>query len=277
MERIPYEIFGHPIKDRSKQAEKDRKRRWCPFVNKKCSKQSRLEYPFGVCSVRYENELIAICPKRFRQQDLVFKDIAKAAFGSLHNLLLFDEIKLGDIGSCDFVVVKHKPLKKDIEDFMIVEFQTGQTTGTGNLVQAFRDFRNGKELSGKHYGFSMNFFDIWKREFTQILFKGMVMEHWGKQIFWVVQTPVFQYLVKKYHLKGFHKALRSSTIFVTYDLKLAGKRSRLCLEGYHSITIDNLFKSLKHNQPIPDIQDFLAKISKRIGRKKTLELHLAEK
>ena len=53
MIKHPAEVFGHPIDVRSPQAESERSRYWCPFVDDVCDKKTRLApYPMGVCSVQ---------------------------------------------------------------------------------------------------------------------------------------------------------------------------------------------------------------------------------
>ena len=60
----PAEIFGYSIGNRSKEAQDVRERHWCPFVNRRCNKKSRLiDFPFGVCSVEYSGEIHTICPR----------------------------------------------------------------------------------------------------------------------------------------------------------------------------------------------------------------------
>ena len=44
----PVEIFGYHFSDNSLEAKQVRKKHWCPFKDRLCSKKSRLiDYPFG--------------------------------------------------------------------------------------------------------------------------------------------------------------------------------------------------------------------------------------
>ena len=157
MAKHPAEIFGHTIEHKQKVTVKGRRKYWCPFVDKKCNKQSRLiKFPMGVCSVKYGDQVIALCPRRFLQDEIVFEDIADHYFGTRHDLLVFSEVRLPDVGTFDYVMLKHKPLSYEIEDFVIIEFQTGQTTGTGNLVKAFKDLLDGEDVKEKTYNFGLN-------------------------------------------------------------------------------------------------------------------------
>ena len=56
----------------------------------------------GVCSVRYNHETIALCPRRFLQDKTVFKDIADNYFKTRNDLVIFNEIGLPHTGTFDF-------------------------------------------------------------------------------------------------------------------------------------------------------------------------------
>ena len=220
MAKYPSEIFGYPHSNTSSKATEVRAKHWCRFVDKVCYKQSRLiDYPFGVCSAHVNGDEVALCPRRFLDGHTVFTDIAQHHFKTINDILVFSEIRLEDIGSFDFVMVKHRPMSPEIEDFAAIEFQTGQTTGTGKLVQGLKDYLEGKDILQKSYGFGLNLYDIWKRTFTQILNKGVIMENWKKKIYWVVQEPVYKYFETRYSLQSLDLQPEHSTIFALYNLK----------------------------------------------------------
>ena len=88
------------------------------------------------------------------------------------NVLLFSEVKLKRIGTFDFVLVKHKPISDEIDDFCVVEFQTDSTTGTGKLVRAIEDYIQDKDITKNSYAFGMNTYNTIKLSFIQMLNKG---------------------------------------------------------------------------------------------------------
>ncbi|MDY6986863.1 MAG: NotI family restriction endonuclease [Thermodesulfobacteriota bacterium] len=276
MAKHPAEVFGYPIGARSAKAKAARRSYWCPFVDEKCNKQSRLvRYPMGVCSVQYGNQVVALSPRRFLQDNTVFKDIADHHFKTRDNLLLFSEVGLAGTGNFDFVMVKHKPLSSHIEDFVIIEFQTGQTTSTGKLVQALKDYLRGKDVKGKSYAFGLNMADIWKRSFTQILNKGIVLEKWGHKIYWVVQEPVYQNLLDRYNLNGMGYRNKHTTVFAIYDLKSEKGKYNLFQTRIESSTIDNLFEAFRNNPNIPPKDAFVDKLQTKLRAKMQLKLNLA--
>jgi len=275
MAKYPSEIFGYHHSNRSPEATQIRNKGWCPFVNQRCSKGSRLitDRPFGVCTAHVNGNEFALCPRRFLDGHVVFKDIAKHKFNTTNDILIFPEIEIKGIGNLDYVMVKHKPLSAEIEDFAAVEFQTAQTTQTGKLVQGFLDYLAGKSVAQKSYNFGINSYDIWKRTFTQILTKGVVMEHWGKKIYWVVQEPVYRYFEARYHLQNLTLDEDHSTIFSLYDLKPGRERFKLVSTRKISASMDILFDAFRNNPDIPSLDEFLNNLKEKIASHAYLSLN----
>ncbi len=275
MHKFPSDIFGYPYYNRGEKAEKTRTTHSCPFVDKKCYKQSRLvSIPFGVCSVHYHDEDIAVCPRRFLDEGKIFYDLALTHFSSIDNILVFSEVRLPNTGSFDFVMVKHKPLSIEIEDFIVIEFQTGQTTGTGALVQGFKDFLNGESIAYRNYGFGLNLYDIWKRTFTQVLNKGIILENWGQSIYWVVQEPVYKYFEDRYNLGNIGAGTKYSTNFAIYNMVSSEEKFELVLSRMTSATIDQLFSAFRNNPDIPSKDEFTGMLQSKIEAEMHLKLNL---
>ena len=276
MAKYPSEVFGYYWKDTSIEARSAKKNYHCPFHDSRCYKKSRLvDYPFGVCTAHTDGKEIALCPRRFLEKGIIFRDIAKAHFGSIHNILVFSEVGLTGIGNFDFVMVKHKPLSTVIEDFAVIELQTGQTTSTGKLVQGFRDFMESGTIAPKAaYNFGINTYDIWKRTFTQILNKGIILEKWKRKIFWVVQEPIFEYFRVKYRLGDIKYDPNHSSVFLLYDLKLAGNRLVLSQTQKYSSTIDALFEAFRKNDEIPPVEKFVERLQTKVDSDFKLGLRL---
>jgi hypothetical protein len=217
---------------------------------------------------------IALCPRRFLDGHTVFADIAKHHFKTTKDILVFSEVRLEAVGSFDFVMVKHKSLSPEIEDFAAIEFQTGQTTGTGQLVQGLKDHVAGSNVKTKSYGFGLNLYDIWKRTFPQILNKGVIMEHWGKKIYWVVQEPVYKYFEGRYNLQrlAFHED--HSTPFSLYDLKVTGQNLELVASRKISASMDQLFGAFRNNPNIPSVEKFQKTLAKKIHTGAQISLRL---
>jgi len=277
MPKRPEEIFGFDINDDSADAKAVRENHLCPFLSQECTKQSRLlrNIPFGVCSVKYDDKVLALCPNRFLEDSIVFENIAQDYFGSTDNILLFSEIGVTGIGRIDFVLVKHRQLSSDIEDFCGVEFQTGQTTSTGALVQAYQDYLAGEDIRERNYSFGINYADIWKRTFTQILNKGIVFEHWEQTIYWVVQEDIYMDFAGRYGLADHTTFTRDdATVFAIYDLVADDIGYGLKPTRKISASVDELFHAFRHNTDIPSKQAFLRRIKDRIEQKAQLDFNL---
>jgi hypothetical protein len=279
MAKYPSEIFGYYWKDTSIEAKSAKKNHHCPFHNSVCYKKSRLvDYPFGICTAHTEGKEIALYPRRFLERGIIFRDIAKAHFGSIHNILVFSEVGLPGIGNFDFVMVKHRPLSTVVEDFAVIELQTGQTTSTGKLVQGFKDLMETGTLAPKATNnFGINIYDIWKRTFTQILNKGIILEKWKRKIFWVVQEPIFEYFRHKYRLGDIKYDPSHSSVFLLYDLKLTANRLVLSQTNKYSSTIDALFEASRKNDEIPPVEKFVERLQTNVDSDLKLGLRLDRK
>jgi len=279
------EWFGFPIEVHSSEAMHYRQTHRCPFAsgNPPCIKRTRLlPYPFGVCSVDFSpHGILALCPYRFLEGHQVFRDIAQHYFGTLDNLLLFTEVRVPGqsvLGRFDYILARHAPLSNEILDFVMIEFQAAQTTSTGALVQAVRDYLEGNlnDASRGHYNFGINWADIWKRSLIQALLKGMAAEAWHSALYWVVQTPIYDNLAHRYGLptaeqgispEAAHKAVR----FALYDLQREGEAIHLTGPQWLAFSIDDLFHALRHQIHLPERQEMLAHLQSLL-RNPTLSL-----
>ncbi|MFO8011497.1 MAG: hypothetical protein R6U89_11945, partial [Dehalococcoidia bacterium] len=155
------------------------------------------------------------------------------------------------------------------EDFAVVEFQTGQTTGTGKLVKGLEDVMDGQNISDRNYKFGLNLYDIWKRSFTQILSKGIALESWEKKIYWVVQEQVFENLVNRYTLGSMKYHLDHSTVFATYDIVKRRNYPELVHRNWQSASVDSLFDAFRQNFKVPNREKFestlKAKVQAQLG------------
>ena len=268
----PNEIFGFPVENKSREAKDARKKYYCQFSEDKCDKQSRLiRYPMGICSVNHSKTKPIICPHRFLESNIVFRNVSKDIFGTTDNVLLFSEVHLSNVGSFDFVLVKHKPISNKVDDFCIVEFQSDSTTGTGELVKALKDFINGKNVLKNKYKFGMNTYNTLKLSYIQMLIKGQVMEKWNKNIIWIIQKYVFDNMVKRFKLVNLDYKRQNYTKYFIYDLKKTKLSYNLQLVNKKSTTVRNLLRAFTH-QTTPNIDEFVSVLEKKIRLKLGLSL-----
>lgn len=263
----PNEVFTYPVECKTEKAKSTVSQYYCKFLEDKCNKQSRLiNYPMGVCSVNYNANKIIICPHRFLEDNLVFVNICKEVFGSTDNVLRFSEVKLTNVGSFDFVLVKHKPISNKSDDFCIVEFQSDSTTATGKLVEALKDFMKGDEVLKKKYNFGMNTYNTIKLSYIQMLIKGQVVEKWGKNIFWVVQKYVYENMVNRFKLSTMDYSEEKKTKYHIYDLIENKDIYSLKLIDKKSSSVANLLKAFTH-QPTPSLDKFIEVLEHKVRLK----------
>jgi len=120
----------------------------------------------------------------------------------------------------------------------------------------------------------INMYDIWKRTFTQILNKGIIME----KIFWVVQDPIFSYFQKKFRLTDMGYDKSHCSVFSLYDLKEKGGRFNLLPTRMFSSTVDALFDAFRRNDDIPPpVEKFVERLESKLSGDMKIALHLSRK
>lgn len=212
----------------------------------------------------------AICPHRFEEQVLVeggskvFRDIALHYFGDLSNIVAFPEVKLPNVGTVDYVLIRHKPMKPEVEDFVSVEFQSDSTTGTGHLVQGIKDFFIGDDLQGKSYMFGMNTYDSIKRAMTQLMNKGIVYESWGTKCYWVIQEYIYENLVNRYGFRSDGFSPNHASRFALYNLVPDDERLTLELNRYISVSVDDVYQGMRNNPNMPEKKEFVDRLNARL-------------
>lgn len=267
----PAEIFGYPIANHSTKAQTVRERYWCPFTNRLCNKKSRLiDFSFGVCSVERNGEIHIICPRRFEEQGTIegvskiLEDIALHYFGDCDNTIAFSEVRLPNVGSIDYVLVRHKPLKPQVEEFVSVEFQSDSTTSTGRLVQGIRDFFEGRDVQGRTYKFGMNTYDTIKRAIIQLMNKGIVYEAWDTKSYWVVQEYIYANLVDRYGFKEEGFSSRDASRFALYNLVHQDECLTLSPSRFISTTVDEVYQAMRNNPNLPDKDKFVQHLNNKL-------------
>lgn len=229
-----------------------------------------MKVPFGVCSAEHGGEVYAICPHRFDERgsvdgvSKVLEDIARNYFGNLNNIMTFSEVKLPNVGIIDHVILRHRPLKPEVEDFVAVEFQSNSTTGTGGLVESMRDFLDGRDISARSYKFGMNTYDSIKRTVTQLMNKGVVYENWGTKCYWVIQEYFYKNLVRRYGFKssGFSEA--DSARFALYNLVPGDDRLVLRFKQYISTSVDEVYRAIRNKPDMPKKDDFVKHLNAKL-------------
>ena len=229
------------------------------------------------CSTEHGGGFRTICPSRFEErgsiQDVpkVLEDIALHYFGDFNNTIAFPEINLRNVGSIDYVLVRHKPMKPEVEDFVSVEVQSDSTTGTGKLVDGLKDFIGGCDIQAQSYGFGMNTYDSIKRAITQLMNKGIVYESWNSKCYWVIQEYIYSNLISRYGFKTGGFASTHASRFALYDLVRNGDTLSLECTNFISTTVDEIYQAMKNKPNLPKKDEFVNHLNTKLRLK--LDLH----
>ncbi len=268
------EIFGYPLRNTTEEACAARRQYACPFTGKTCSKQSqRLTYPFGVCSVERHGVVGAVCPQRFEEPNpetgnpRVLEDIAQHYFGDPEGVLAFPNMRVPGLGSIDYVLVRHKPLKAEVEDFVAVDFQADAIGGTDVVIQKLEEFMAGQDILTPTYHFGMNTDDALRRAMTQLFNKGILYERWGMRGYWVIQEYVFTTLMRRYGFKPAGYAVDHAARFALYDLTPQDDRLTLHLVRFVSTSVDEVYQAMQQNLDLPDKDAFISTLNAKLKSK----------
>ena len=82
------EVFGCKTNNRTSRAKEHREQELCPYnnISPKCTKDKK-DAPLGVCSIYAGEDVVIICPVRFREKWIISKDAAEFFFGDEKNIL----------------------------------------------------------------------------------------------------------------------------------------------------------------------------------------------
>lgn len=200
------EVFGYPPSNFSKIATRYRANKFCPFHNSsgpRCTKNSATD-PLGVCSVLEGDHATITCPVRFRQDWLIAADAAAFFFPAGVNYTSLTEVRLHDVysksaGNIDVVLVALDNYGR-VADFGALEVQAVYISG--NVSGPFRHYMENPtthhtmEWPSKGYPSPDYLSSSRKRLAPQLMFKGGILNAWGKKIAVAVQRSFFSTLPK---------------------------------------------------------------------------------
>ena len=197
------EIFGFPAGNFSESAKRHRLNRLCPYNNKvpNCTKDKAKD-PLGVCSVYENDNAVITCPIRFRQNWLIADDAAAFLFSPHIPWTSLTEVRLPDkqgrsAGNIDVVLVAYNDRGRII-DFGALEVQAVYISG--NIRNAFEyymqdpDSRHDMIWEGPYYPRPDYLSSSRKRLAPQLIYKGGILNKWGKKMAVAVDRHFFSNL-----------------------------------------------------------------------------------
>ncbi len=219
------EVFGFPSGDTSAAADRHRTKRLCPFNNKvpNCTKD-KAQDPLGVCSVFHENEVVITCPIRFRQGWMIADDAADFFFPSGATWTTLTEVRLkdadgGSAGNIDIVLCAYDKTAK-VYDFGALEVQAVYISG--NVRNPFEHYMEAPAKNSdmdwtveENYPRPDYLSSSRKRLAPQLIFKGGIINAWGKKTAVALNKGFFATLPK---LPEVPKE-KADIAWMIYDLK----------------------------------------------------------
>jgi hypothetical protein len=184
----------------------------CLYLGKKCIKirKSSPHISIGTCSVKYgkENQEVIICPHRLIEKKQIFIDCFHllTSHEPGNELHIIPEISIPG-GSVDYFLAS--VFKKRIIDFVGVELQTLDTTGTvWPERQKFIADLNLVEEPDEGYGdkqYGMNWKMTAKTILVQLHHKIDTFEHLNKHLVLVLQNHMLNYMKKEFSFTHLNK------------------------------------------------------------------------
>ena len=197
------EVFGFPTSNFSADANRHRSKRLCPYGNKvpNCTKDKAKD-PLGVCSVYENDNAVITCPIRFRQDWIIADHAASFFFPSNANWTSLTEVRLPDkhgrsAGNIDVVLVAYND-HGQIIDFGALEVQAVYISG--NVRNAFTHYMESPESrhdmvwAGQYYPRPDYLSSSRKRLAPQLIYKGGILNKWGKKMAVAVDKYFFSSL-----------------------------------------------------------------------------------
>ncbi len=264
------EVFGYPVDNMSQDAINHRNNSLCPYHNSsglKCTKNSATD-PLGVCTIWDGNDLVVTCPVRFRQNLRIIADAVSFFFPGVRTVPL-TEVRLKDkngksAGNIDIVIVALND-EDEIVDFGAVEVQAVYISG--NVRKVFREYMKdpainfAMEWPSKNYPKPDYLSSSRKRLAPQLIYKGSILQQWGKKMAVVVHQGFFDQLPSLEQVKE----SEAEIAWMIYDLRHDTAANRYLLE---SVDVKyTKFESALNTITTPaigDMADFVKSLKGRI-------------
>jgi hypothetical protein len=254
----------------------------CPYLGHKCEKnrKSNPEITIGTCSVEYsrERKWLMICPHRLLERNQVFIDCIHLL--TLHEpgneLHIVSEVGIPG-GSVDYFLVSAKDRK--VEDFVGIELQTIDTTGTIWPERQRFVHEQGIEVSADDVTSTKRFGMNWKMTSKTILVqlhhKVKTFESVNKHLVLVLQDYLMGYMRREFQFDHLEDARLGDSMHIhTYSLSQAkGGIFRIGLDSRYSTDANGIATSLGLSiSPKVELQELIALLEKKISEETLLRL-----
>jgi hypothetical protein len=244
------ELFGHSTKIAYENWQDIVDHQQCPFLGRTCYKvrKSNPNISIGTCTVLYgkdENPII-ICPTRLIDRRSIFIDCLHllTTHEPGNDLHIISEVPVPG-GSVDYFLVSAK--KEKVKDFVGIELQTLDTTGTvwPERQRLLKELSVEQDLNGEESSktFGMNWKMTAKTILVQMHHKIQTFEHVNKKLVLIVQDKLLDYMQRAFnfgHLRS-PASVGDSMHFHAYSIgEQTDSNYSLFLEGRWSTDADGI-------------------------------------
>lgn len=237
------EFFGLYCKNSSLDFKHAMTTQICPYTQRICTKmrKSDPEIKIGTCSVKYQNQDVIICPFRLLEHNQIFIDCLHLL--TMHEpgneLYLVPEVQIPG-GHVDYFLVSAKD--KKVKDFIGIELQTMDTTGTvWPERQRFLD-EQGIEVSADDLNnkkpFGMNWKMTLKTILVQMHHKSETFEHLNKHLVLIIQKPLFEHMKSDFNFDGIEGVRLGDPIHI-HSYNFEEKENSLSLSLHTRVSTDS--------------------------------------
>ena len=219
------EFFGLNCKDSSLDFKNAMNSQLCPYTQRICTKMRKSDpkVKIGTCSVRYQEQDIIICPFRLLEHNQIFIDCLHLL--TMHEpgneFYLVPEVKIPG-GHVDYFLVSAKD--KKVKDFIGIELQTMDTTGT--VWPERQKFLNAQGIKvdtadlNNQKTFGMNWKMTLKTILIQMHHKSETFEHLNKHLVLIIQEPLYEHMKSNFDFNGIEGVRLGDPIHIhSYNFK----------------------------------------------------------
>ena len=266
----PLEFYGRFIDD-AKQHEMTRHLRSqeCPFLKRKCLKPRKSDpsRSIGSCTVGYQEGPLVICPYRFLQNNQIFLDAVRLLKPKLEYYIVPEITMPG--GNIDYFLVGQKD--GEILDFLGIEIQSLDTTGSGGIWKARQDLTRGQLQAS--YAYEINWKMSAKTILIQMHHKSGAFEALDKKLLLIVQKSFFDYMSREFRTKQLRDSdARDSIHFHVYDCVQLGGALSLVLRERKSTDVRGIEEMLKLGRATEiTVEEVIKRIRAKMSSARRLE------
>ncbi len=237
------EFFGLFCRDASLDFKHAMESQICPYTQGVCTKmrKSDPEVKIGTCSVQYQKQHIIICPFRLLEHNQIFIDCLHLL--TMHEpgneLYLVPEVQIPG-GHVDYFLVSAKD--KKVKDFVGIELQTMDTTGTvwperqkflyEQGIEAYQETQNKKK------SFGMNWKMTLKTILIQMHHKSETFEYLNKHLVLIIQKPLYEHMKSDFNFSKIEGVRLGDPVHI-HSYLFEEKENKLSLSLHTRVSTDS--------------------------------------